>query len=75
MIVVVGEPLPPVTVVGLKLQEDPLGNPEQLNDTVPVNPSSGTIVTELVTLWPATTLTGFNGVGVMEKLEDRRAHV
>ena len=44
----------PVTVVGLKLEETPVGRPETLKPTVPVKPLSAPIVTLEVGLLPAT---------------------
>jgi hypothetical protein len=51
-------PLPLRTLVGLKEQLAPAGNPEQLNVTVPVNPLFGVSVMLVVVVVPAATVAG-----------------
>ena len=52
------EATPPdgVTVWGEKLHDAPEGNPEQLNETVELNPCSGVTETVVVPLCPAVTV-------------------
>jgi hypothetical protein len=51
-------PLPLRTLVGLKEQLAPAGNPEQLNVTVPVKPLFGVSVMLVVVVVPAATVAG-----------------
>jgi hypothetical protein len=60
-------PLPPVTVIGLKVQVAPAGKPEQLKVTVPVKPLLGVTVTVVVALVPAAMLEGVNVAAEREK--------
>lgn len=55
-----------VTVCGKKLHDAPVGNPEQLNETVELNPYSGVTATVVVPLCPAVSVNEF-GVATIEK--------
>jgi hypothetical protein len=57
----------PVTVVGLKLAFAPVGNPVVVNDTTPVNPPDGVIVTVYVVEDPRLTVCE-DGVAAIVKL-------
>ncbi|MDD5322266.1 MAG: hypothetical protein PHD43_16965 [Methylococcales bacterium] len=52
--VIVVDPVP-VTVVGLKLADAPVGSPPALKPTVPLKPPEGATVTVYVVLAPAAT--------------------
>jgi hypothetical protein len=52
-------PVAPGTLVGLKEQLAPAGNPEQLKVTVPLKLLLGVTVMVVVVLMPAATLAGF----------------
>ena len=62
-------PLPPLTLVGLKLHETPLGGLVQLKFTVPLkfDPLFGAKVIVDVRLLPAVTVVGFVDEAVSEK--------
>lgn len=64
-------PVPLGTLVGLKEQVAPAGNPEQLKVTVPVKPLLGVRVIVVVVLAPAATLAGFNAAA--ERLKGESA--
>jgi hypothetical protein len=55
-----------VTVDGEKLHVTPEGKPEQLNETMELNPYFGVTETEVVPLCPAATVSD-DGVSAMEK--------
>jgi hypothetical protein len=56
-----------VIEVGLKEQEAPVGNPEQVSATAEVKPFSELIVIVDVADWPTSTGVGLNDVAVIEK--------
>jgi len=55
-------PLPLGTLVGMKEQLAPAGNPEQVKVTVPVKPLFGVSVMVVVVVVPAATVAGLNAV-------------
>lgn len=68
MVRVVVHPFALLAVVGLKLQEAPVGSPEQLKLTVPLKPLTGVIVIVLEVFVPADTLVGLSAVAPIVKL-------